>query len=63
MVRIQKARPDVTHVDPLLMPVQMKVDVSRAHLENHKVATGCIRQVLATETPVVLQPDIWEPQS
>ena len=63
VVRIQKAGPDVTRVDTILMPFQMKVDVSRAHLENHTVVTGSIHQVLATETPVVLQHDILEPQS
>ena len=30
VVHIQKERPDVTRVDPVPMPVQMKVDVSRA---------------------------------
>ena len=61
VARIHLARRDAIHVDPILMPVQMKVDVSRAHLENHIIATGSIHQVLAYETPVVLQPDIWEP--
>jgi hypothetical protein len=54
LVRIQKAEPDVTHVDPVPMPVQMKVDVSRVHLGNHTVAGGSIHQVLAYERLVVL---------
>ena len=54
VVRTQGAQPVATRVDPVPMPAQMKVDVSHAHLGNHTVATGSIRQVLATATDMLL---------